>query len=257
MSENRLTTLDFWSKNRDNASILEFPGAEPIKHWLIENLQLKSGKIKNCFEVGCHPGRFLAMFGEFDVELNGIDFVPETKGILEKLRQHNFKVGEIYNCDFLDFKSDRLYDCVCSFGFIEHFKNWTEMIDRHIEMVNDQGFLVLEVPNYRGLFQRIPRYLFDRENFKLHNLASMDLDRWEHILNERGFEIVSKKYFGGYRMGFNKKPANRLDRKIRSITMKLLNRIVSLMYKDREDKDFSFFMGIIAKRKQSLANGLR
>jgi SAM-dependent methyltransferase len=194
MTENNLTTKEFWSKNRDQVSI-EFPEAAPIKQWMENTLPLQGEQIKSCFEVGCHPGRFLAMFGRFQVELNGIDYAPATKNIRSVLIENNFTVGEIFIGDFLDFKSERQYDCVCSFGFIEHFKNWDEIILRHLALINKGGYLVLEVPNYRGIFQRIPRYLFDRENFKIHNLESMDLDRWERILNQQGFEVVSKKYF--------------------------------------------------------------
>lgn len=247
MNQDRLTTLEFWSKNRDEVSI-EFPEAAPIKKWMVDNLPLQSGKIKNCFEVGCHPGRFLAMFGEFQVELNGVDFAPATKNIRPLLLKNNFRVGEIFTDDFLNFRSERKYDCVCSFGFIEHFKNWDEMIVKHLQLVNDQGYIVLEVPNYRGFFQRIPRYLFDRENFKLHNLKSMDLDRWEQILKNHGFELVSKEYFGGYRVALTKKPASRFERKVRNLILKFLAKATLLLYANKEHRDYSFFMGIIARK---------
>lgn len=247
MSEDRLTTLEFWSKNRDEVSI-EFPEAAPIKQWMVDNLPLQSGQIKSCFEVGCHPGRFLAMFGEFQVELNGIDFAPASKKIRSVLLENNFRVGEIFTGDFLNFKSERQYDCVCSFGFIEHFKNWDDMIERHLTLVSERGYLVLEVPNYRGVFQRIPRYMFDYKNFKLHNLASMDLNKWEQILKKHGFEIVSKKYFGGYRVGLTRKPNNRFERKMRNLIVRFFTKIVVLLHSNNEHPDSSIFMGIIARK---------
>ena len=152
-----------------------------------------------CLEVGCFPGRYLAVFGEAGFSLNGVDLTPGVDGRLKQwlVREH-FKVQELWNEDFFRFQPNEKFDLVYSLGFIEHFVNWQEALAKHITLVKPGGFLLITTPNFAGFFQRLLRTLVDRENVKRHYLPSMRPDLWEKIARRAGLEIVFSGYFGGF-----------------------------------------------------------
>ena len=62
---------------------------------------------------------------------------------------------------------------VSSFGFIEHFVNWKEILTQQARLVNNGGYLVVEAPNFYGLIQKMLHWFFDKENYKRHYVPSM------------------------------------------------------------------------------------
>ena len=159
-------------------------------------------------------------------------------------------MGDFYYEDFLKFNSDRKFDCVFSVGFIEHFENWEEVFIMHLDLVNPDGSIIIEVPNFRGWFQFIPRFLFDRENLNRHNLKTMDLKKWKIILESKGFEITFSNYIGGYQLWFEGKINNRILKKIKKKSIDFLSSFQRVLFKKRhEHYSFSAAMGIIAKKR--------
>ena len=90
------------------------------------------------------------------------------------------------------------FDVVASFGFIEHFTNWEDIFLKHIELVNDNGYLIMEVPNFIGNFQNFLHKNFDKKNYEHHHIPAMDIDNWADILKTNGFRILYKGYFGPF-----------------------------------------------------------
>ena len=82
---------------------------------------------------------------------------------------------------------------VCSFGFIEHFPDFRDVLKKHIELVKPGGVLLVTCPNFRrGQF--ILHWLLDRENLRKHVLSAMDLAAWEATLLEGEMEVIEKGY---------------------------------------------------------------
>ena len=79
------------------------------------------------------------------------------------------------NTDFFNFSTDRKYDIVFSLGFIEHFNNTRDVILRHVDLLASSGLLLIVLPNLLGLNGWIQRR-FDKENYDVHNLKSMEID---------------------------------------------------------------------------------
>jgi len=150
-----------------------------------------------CFEVGCYPGHFLVYLAKtFDYVVHGIDATPYALSRLPAfLADQGVKVGNIYQEDFLQFLPDREYDVVCSFGFVEHFENFDDVLERHIRLVKPSGFLVIACPNFRRLQWLLHRIL-DPINLKRHSLAAMDLSNWRETLEKDGMKLL---YHGFYR----------------------------------------------------------
>jgi len=154
------------------------------------------GGVRSCFEVGCYPGSYLIYLGkEFGYEANGIDLTPRTAAeFAEYLRGNGVTVGKIERGDFFEFAPERQYDLVCSFGFVEHFADYEEVIRRHAALVKAGGTLVLSAPNFRGL-QGVLHALLDKPNLDRHVLGSMNLRRWRGALERCGMQVVHEGYY--------------------------------------------------------------
>ncbi|MFD2909792.1 class I SAM-dependent methyltransferase [Flavobacterium ardleyense] len=242
----KLTEQNYWVNAQGNIN-LNLADNNPIKVWIENNFNFS--KINNCIEIGCFPGRYLTIFGNQGIEVNGLDFIPEIEMLKTVFENNNYLAGHFINADFTNYNPKKKYDCVVSFGFIEHFKNWNVIFEKHIDYVNENGYIIIEVPNFRGFFQRLPRYLFDFENYKRHNIESMNIESWKKILIKHNFEIVNAEYFGGYELWNENNNKNRFFLTLKFIVEKALLKIKRLVYPNISDhRNFSSYMGIIAKK---------
>lgn len=244
-----LATLDYWIKAQGKLSIT-LNENNVIENWINENLH--DTNIKTSIEIGCYPGKFLTILGKKGVEVNGIDYIPSVTNLGKVFETNGYNVGEFIKADFTQFKTEKKYDCVMSFGFIEHFIEWKKILELHLDLVSENGYVIIEAPNFRGVFQRIPRFFFDYKNYKRHNINSMNLKKWNNILKSNGFEIISSSYFGGYELWFESTLKNAYYHKARRNAIRILIRLKNKLYKNRmEDSSFSCVMGIIARKLPS------
>jgi SAM-dependent methyltransferase len=149
-----------------------------------------------CFEVGCYPGRYLIHLGKrFGYTVNGIDATPFVLNRMpEFIDRHNVKIGKFYHGDFLNFEPEDSYDVVLSFGFVEHFFNLEEVIEKHIRLVKPAGTLILACPNFRGL-QYVFRRLLEPSALERHVLDTMNLFRWKTILDRNNMDTLEHGYY--------------------------------------------------------------
>ena len=156
---------------------------------------------KTCLEIGCVPGKFLAYISRnFGYRAEGIDYVEGAAEITAATLQDNhIDDFEIHEEDFFDWKSEKKYDLVCSFGFIEHFRGQlnSQVIAKHVDLLNDGGKLFLEVPNFR-FGQYVIHLILDRDKFKDHNLKTMKLSYFRKIARDHGLRIQYLGYAGGF-----------------------------------------------------------
>ncbi|MBI3667361.1 MAG: class I SAM-dependent methyltransferase [Acidobacteria bacterium] len=149
-----------------------------------------------CFEVGCFPGRYLIFLAkEAQCTVSGIDYSDHFAGLKEFVERNGVTPEALYHEDFLSYRIPERYDFVFSLGFIEHFKNYDEVITRHIELVKSGGILFIACPNFRRA-QWALHYLLDRETLNDHHLPSMDLDAWHKILQRAGMRYLEHGYLG-------------------------------------------------------------
>lgn len=242
----KLTEQSYWVDVQGNIN-LDLADDNIIKLWIEKNLDLSN--INSCIEIGCFPGRYLTIFGNNRIELNGLDFIQEVKFLKQKFQENGFVAGSFINADFTTYVPEKKYDCVASFGFVEHFVNWEVIFKNHFNYVSNNGYLIIEAPNFKGFFQRLPRFLFDYKNYKRHNVKAMDLEKWKKILVENKFEIINAEYFGGYQLWNENDSKNRYFLKIKFFTEKLLFKLKDTLCPNSIDnKSFSCYLGIIAKK---------
>lgn len=185
---------DHWDESWRGVPLAPAPAGQPVRRWLEQHLSATSDK--TCFEVGCHPGRFLAVMGALGYELNGLDLTPGVESLGAWLSAEGFRTGQIERADFFSYEPRAQYDVVLSLGFIEHFADWADVLDRHVPLVAPGGRLVLETPNFAGSLQNWFHRNFDRESFARHHIPAMNPAAWARILRGRGFEIEFEGPFG-------------------------------------------------------------
>ncbi|MGR3173289.1 MAG: class I SAM-dependent methyltransferase [Candidatus Scalindua sp.] len=149
-----------------------------------------------CFEVGCYPGNNLLYFArEFGYSVSGIDITPRIYSKMQKYFEANgVKPDELICDDYLTYQSSKTYDLVCSFGFVEHFRNFEEIISRHIKMVTPGGILIITCPNLAGL-QYFLHLLIDRKYLPAHVISSMSLRKWRKVLEGNNMKLLYHNYY--------------------------------------------------------------
>jgi len=240
-----LVNQDYWDNNYQDLTFFKVPDESVIKQWVNKYIPDSDG---DCIEIGTFPGGYLEMFGQKGYRLNGIDLTPRVKeeeaGWLKSL---GHKVGEFEQIDFLKFKPNRKYQVVCSFGFIEHFSDYLGILKKQADMVTTGGYLVVEVPNFRGFVQRFLHSFLDRENYERHNIKSMKTSEWVELLEASGFEIVTQGPLGGFDFWHDKQERTARQEKYLGKVMKKLPKW-KVRYR-RPTNLYSPYLGVIARRK--------
>lgn len=191
MSTISLTDKYYWRKYWDNYEY------EKIPNKVVYNQYINYLKNKESFiEIGGFPGINAAYFYKNickDVSL--LDFYID-KQIVSKLEAFNHIPKDTIKCiesDFFVFETTNKYDIVFSSGFIEHFDDTKDVIKRHIDLLSPNGNVLIILPNFRGL-NGVLQYLFDRNNFNIHNLNSMKLNNLWKIMSELNVHNVKISY---------------------------------------------------------------
>jgi L-malate glycosyltransferase len=241
-----LTSAEYWEECYPETDI-DLPVDNDIRKWLESNLSFN--EFNECFEIGCFPGRYLTIFAKNGIQVNGLDIHKYTISLKEIFINKGYKTGDFIRADFLKYKPVRRFKCVYSFGFIEHFQNWEEVLQKHIDLTDKDGIIIIEVPNFRGIFQRIPRFLFDKENFFKHNLNSMVLKKWLSICRRNNIEIIYNGYFGGFNLWYEKQYKSRIINYLKYYTYKFLYHLLRILFKSKDSRHFSSYIGLIGVRR--------
>ena len=134
--------------------------------------------------------------------------------------KENFKIGHFEKKDIRDIDYSKKYDIVFSSGFIEHFKDFDNIIKIHTDLVNKGGYLYITTPNFAGYIQNILHRLLDKKNYNDHYIPSMNPIKWKKIIEEQNFNVVEYGYLGGFNFWIdNKNIIPRIISKIIRITL--------------------------------------
>lgn len=235
---------EYWSQVSTSVNPYIAKKSDIIRIWIEKHLP--SVENKTCIEIGCYPGRYLAVFGELGYELYGIDLAEKIKILPESLSANGYKVGKFWQEDFINFDPSQQFDLVASFGFIEHFTDWERVLDKHIELVKTDGYLIMEAPNFIGSFQYWLHSNFDKKNFDHHHLPAMEVEKWGAVLKGNFFDIVYRDYFGGFHFWVEKEKRNIFQKAILKTLRKAGFQLNKLL--PPQNKIYSPYGGIIAKK---------
>lgn len=214
---------------------------------LVEKFIPKGGTY---FEVGCAPGSIMCYFSKvLGYRVSGIDYSsPEV--IENYLKSNEVTDFKLYVDDFTTVEIKEKYDVVASYGFIEHFDKYKEIIQRHKELVNENGYLILELPNLRK-FNWLIYKIVNPKLLNMHNLDIMNLKKLREGLGE-GFEIKYLNYYKSSFLSFNDENAE-LDKnralKVAFLSLKWL--MEKLKLDNIPNRFFSPYIVLIARKHGS------
>lgn len=191
MEDNLLLDKEHWGKYWEKY-IYE---SVPDNH-LLDNYLPKDIKGKTSIEIGVFPG-FLSIYAykKGFSEVSFIDFYIDPV-IIKKIEDKN-NTPNIINYiegDFLKYQPEKQYDFVYSLGFAEHFDDTKDIIQRHLNFAKKGGKVVIIMPNFVGINGLVQK-LFDKENFTIHNLTSMDYDNLNSIAKSLDISDYSVDYY--------------------------------------------------------------
>lgn len=195
-----LTEVEFWEKYWEGVNLpsevdIGFSFDRCLSQALADYLP-HEGEV---LEVGCAPGKWLAFAARNSgLQPSGIEYsqggVAATKRNFQLL---NISHGSLIAADFFNTTPDKLYDAVMSFGFIEHFDNVDDVVQRHLSWLKPGGTLILGVPNFSGINKTI-QSLFDQNILDKHNLEIMNLAYFSQLGSRHHLNEVVIKHLGSF-----------------------------------------------------------
>jgi SAM-dependent methyltransferase len=208
-------------------------------------------------EIGCYPGRILYYFAKkFNYQVNGLDFLPEASAIPEKLAPLGVECRVMVG-DFFTFNPGQGYDVVCSTGFVEHFPQWEEVVDRHLALLNPGGTLIITLPNFRYGQYLLRRFLTPTK-LAYHYLHMMDPRLWRQAIEKRGLILLYCDYYETLSIWGRKMVAGYgPTRWLRLLLMGLVRSIakcINIAGINYPNRYFSPFIVVIARKPEVVAN---
>ena len=161
------------------------------------------------------------------------------------MNKYGIKDYKYIKMDFLNYLSTKKYDVVSSFGFIEHFCDTADILLRHLDILRDGGYLVITVPNFKGM-QYFYHRLFDWENLRLHNTDNAMSKRFfKSFFEKRGHKIIFLDYYR-YSDFWVEKPSKLYYYPITLIGL-LLKMFLRIIYRIKSKWTSSFIICIVQK----------
>lgn len=218
---------------------------DPVREWIEAQVPRSDGE-RHALEVGCYPGRYLAVLGNLGYTVHGVDLTPRVANMADAFARMGFRVGTLAHADFMCHDFPRTYHVVCSFGFIEHFTEWKSVLKRHAQLVAPGGTLLIETPNFSGPVQGFFHRWLDAENYARHNPAAMDPREWASLLKENGFEVEQATWMGRFAFWHDSKGSG-LSRRFGFLLLRLLTPVL-VRLGDRS-RGLSPYAVLVAKRR--------
>eukprot|EP01132_Coremiostelium_polycephalum_P011510 gene11510-14095_t len=196
--ENLLTDRAFWVNYWEQKPDLSVN--IPANYMFHEQLQkiIKTQQVQTAIELGGFPGYYAVFLKKyFDLDVTLLDYFVHPPITAKLLKENGLeeKDIQIIETDLFQYKPEKQYDLVLSFGLIEHFNDTADIINRHINFVKPGGTLFITLPNFRALngwFQK----RFDPDNYDKHNINCMDPKLLAGICEQAGLEVIQSRFFG-------------------------------------------------------------
>ena len=160
---------------------------------------------KTILEVGAYPGRFIAyVASKYSVKPTALDFNPDCKKIEKAFKEMGVNDYEIIIDDIHSHIPREKYDLIISMGFIEHFKDYEMILNKHVNMLEKGGAILIVIPNKRGL-RKMYGLICDRKNLEAHNLKCMHKKTFYDFAFNNQLKIDYLEYFGGFQYSVHQK----------------------------------------------------
>jgi len=162
--------------------------------------RLNGGRV---VEIGSAPGEYVLQFCR---NRNGVPYGIEYSEVgievnRKVFRNHGYDPYNVIHADvFSEELTDQYkehFDVVVSKGFIEHFEDLKPVIDRHFILLKPGGYLVVTVPNLRGVNNVLAR-AFDETAIPRHNTKIMERETYRTLFQREGLQERFCDYYGTF-----------------------------------------------------------
>lgn len=153
---------------------------------------------KDIMEIGCAPGNnIIIIANKFKSVPYGVEYAKDGTTLTKiNFARNGYNPKNVIHADFFSKKflkdNKDKYDMVCSFGFIEHFDNPEEVLEKHAQILKSKGLLIISIPN----FSYINKFLCDKEVLRTHNLKIMSINGLKKVV-PKNLKIREISYYGG------------------------------------------------------------
>ena len=154
-------------------------------------------------EIGSAPGTTLLRFHDtFGYTPYGIEYAESGAELNKELfRQHSLNPDNAIHADFFsdEFhnKYKEFFDIVYSRGFIEHFTDVNDVIDKHLNLLKKGGFMVIVIPRLKGINYWLTCF-FHRETIAIHNLQIMEKPAFTKLFAKDNLTALLCDYYGTF-----------------------------------------------------------
>jgi cyclopropane fatty-acyl-phospholipid synthase-like methyltransferase len=241
----KLTTQNDWDEyygNKKNNSVSDIVFSNIFNKYLVPNSKL------SILEIGCAGGKFLCwLTKKFGYQAFGIDYSEQIDKTYELFRSQGMSRPTLFKEDFFNWNPVRTFDIVCSFGFIEHFSNPSEILKKHCDILSPGGLLIVTLPHFahgQYFFHR----LIDNDNLKKHNLDIMKLHAIRTAMSSLPVEIIHLDYYKTFGFWTENDDLSRTNSTTKYLIKKIGKVIQFIFGYDRPNFLFSPHIVCVAKK---------
>jgi phenylacetate-coenzyme A ligase PaaK-like adenylate-forming protein/2-polyprenyl-3-methyl-5-hydroxy-6-metoxy-1,4-benzoquinol methylase/glycosyltransferase involved in cell wall biosynthesis len=200
-----LTDREYWDRERKKEfepwEVKETQFSHILEKYLPENDKF------SCVEIGAYPGANLCYLAKrFKYYPVAIEYSEHCDHIEKLLRFNGIEKFKVLKQDFFE-PVNMKFDVVTSFGFVEHFENYEEVIDRHVELLKPGGYLVMSCPYLDNFQGKLRELVYTEEKLQQvlssHNLRIMNLDEIKRVLSKYDMEICLADFIMGNKIWFD------------------------------------------------------
>lgn len=107
---------------------------------------------KKILDVGCGDGDILVRLFKQGANVTGLD-IDEIQ--IDKNKETNQNVSWLCNDFYSQNFSDYKFDLITMWSYLEHEHRQKEVISKAHKILNGNGYLIIEIPNYSGLLRKV------------------------------------------------------------------------------------------------------
>lgn len=208
---------------------------------------------KKAVEIGCAPGKWLVFLNkELGFKIHGYEYLDIAAHKTEENLLANNIDKSMFTVkveDFLQSDLNDKFNLVLSLGFVEHFDNYEEILQKHYLITEKDGYIAIGIPNYRGITFLIQQYIDNVCNgdiIKNHNLKVMNLSIFETFATTHHLQKIFLGYIGGFEPGLF--TANKIQNPIKRFTIKVFIKFLKLCFTKSHHPHISGYMLAIFKK---------
>lgn len=227
MNNNELTTPSFWKSYWESKDNLVFEVEKKYELGDLVEKILEGKNIKSAIEIGGFPGYYAILLKKYyQINTTLLDYFVHFEIINRLLEKNNLKQDaiNIIQTDLFKYIPEKKYDLVLSCGLIEHFEDTKDVINRHVQFLEDNGTLLITLPNFRGVNGWIQK-VFDPLNYSKHNIKMMDIVLLQNICQELGLKEVKCYHYRKFSVWLENKDEKSILTKIFVKTIWVLGKI--------------------------------